>query len=72
LTAAEGSALGHDVARVSLRVLAFAYRLLFRYKNSDVSNFKPLNCNNFYIQNIIIMAGMHVLVNSRFGENHSM
>jgi hypothetical protein len=35
---AEGGALGHGVVRVSSRVLAFAYRLLFRYKNSDVSN----------------------------------
>jgi hypothetical protein len=35
---AEGGDLGHGVARVSLRVLAFAYRLLFCYKNSDVSN----------------------------------
>jgi hypothetical protein len=38
LTAAEGSALGHSVARVSSRVLAFTYHLLFRCKNSDVSN----------------------------------
>jgi hypothetical protein len=38
LTAAEGGALGHGVIRVSSRVLAFAHRLLFRYKNSDVSN----------------------------------
>jgi hypothetical protein len=38
LTAAEGGALGHGVARVSSRVLAFAYHLLFRCKNSDVLN----------------------------------
>jgi hypothetical protein len=38
LTAAEGGALGHGVARVSSRVLDFAYRLLFRCKNSDVLN----------------------------------
>jgi hypothetical protein len=38
LTAAEGDALGHDVTRVLSRVLAFVYRLLFRCKNSDVSN----------------------------------
>jgi hypothetical protein len=38
LTAAEGGTLLHVVARISLRVLAFAYRLLFRCKNSDVSN----------------------------------
>jgi hypothetical protein len=37
-TAAEGGALGHGVTRVSSRVLAFSYRLLFRCKNSDVSN----------------------------------
>jgi hypothetical protein len=37
-TAAEGGALGHGVARVSSRVLAFAYRLLFRCKKSDISN----------------------------------
>jgi hypothetical protein len=38
LTAAEGGTLGHGVIRVSSRVLAFAYRLLFRCKNSDASN----------------------------------
>jgi hypothetical protein len=38
LTAAEGGALGHGVTCVLSRVLAFAYRLLFRCKNSDVSN----------------------------------
>jgi hypothetical protein len=38
LTAAEGDTLGHGVACVSSRVLASAYRLLFRCKNSDVSN----------------------------------
>jgi hypothetical protein len=38
LTAAEGGTIGHGVARVLLRVLAFTYRLLFCYKNSDVSN----------------------------------
>jgi hypothetical protein len=37
LTAAEGGDLGHSVARVSSRVLVFAYRLLFHCKNSDVS-----------------------------------
>jgi hypothetical protein len=31
-------ALGHGVTHVSSRVLAFTYRLLFRCKNSDVSN----------------------------------
>jgi hypothetical protein len=38
LTAAVGSTLGQGVARVSLRVLVFAYHSLFRCKNSDVSN----------------------------------
>jgi hypothetical protein len=38
LIAAEGGALGYGVVRVSLRVLAFRYHLLFRCKNSDVSN----------------------------------
>jgi hypothetical protein len=38
LTAAEGGVLGHGVARVSSRVLVLSYRLLFRCKNSDVSN----------------------------------
>jgi hypothetical protein len=38
LTAAECGALGHGVAHVSSRVLAFAYCLLFHCKNSDVSN----------------------------------
>jgi hypothetical protein len=51
LTAAEGGALGHDVARVSSRVLAFAYHLLFHCKNSDISN------SNFYI--VIILYSEH-------------
>jgi hypothetical protein len=38
LTVVEGGALEHGVTGVSSRVLAFAYRLLFRCKNSDVSN----------------------------------
>jgi hypothetical protein len=38
LTAAEDGALGHGVARVSSRVLAFTFHLLFHCKNSDVSN----------------------------------
>jgi hypothetical protein len=43
LTAAKGGALGHGVPCVSSRVLASTYRLLFRCKNSDVSN------SNIYI-----------------------
>jgi hypothetical protein len=38
LTAAESGTLGHDIARVSSRVLTFPYHLLFCCKNSDVSN----------------------------------
>jgi hypothetical protein len=38
LTATEGGALGHGVAHVSLRVLAFAYHLFFHCMNSDVSS----------------------------------
>jgi hypothetical protein len=38
LIAAEGGDLGHGVTHVSSRALAFAYCLLFRCKDSDVSN----------------------------------
>jgi hypothetical protein len=38
LIAAEGGAVVHGVTHVSSRVLAFAYRLLFRCKSFDVSN----------------------------------
>jgi hypothetical protein len=38
LTVAEGDALGHGVVRVSSKVLAFAYHLLFHCKKSDVLN----------------------------------
>jgi hypothetical protein len=38
LAAVEGGTLGHGVSHVLLRVLAFTYHLLFRRKNSDVSN----------------------------------
>jgi hypothetical protein len=38
LSAAGGGTLGHAVVRVSSRLLVFAYYLLFRCMNSDVSN----------------------------------
>jgi hypothetical protein len=50
-----------------------SFRLLFIIPLHELwcIKFEPLNCNKFNIQNTIIMACMHVLVNSRFTENPS-